>query len=185
MKEPTAIVWFRQDLRLDDNPALLAAVESGKPIVPIFIFDPDSEGDWSPGSASRCWLHSALKRLDQSLRDRGSRLIIREGGSLETLLELVDSTSADGVFWNRRYEPAVIARDTKIKTELAQRGLRVESSNALLLFETLDREDQDIAPVQGLYAVLSRVSCAIRTRTSLEAARCDQSPGEMADVSEA
>ena len=87
------------------------------------------------GKRARCWLHWALKRLDQSLRDRGSRLIIREGGSLETLLELVDSTSADGVFWNRRYEPAVIARDTKIKTELAQRGLRVESSNALLLFE--------------------------------------------------
>jgi deoxyribodipyrimidine photo-lyase len=135
MKEPASIVWFRQDLRLDDNPALQAAVDSGRPIVPVFIFDPDSEGDWPPGSASRCWLHWALKRLDKKLRDLGSRLILREGQSLETLVELVDATSAEAVFWNRRYEPAVIARDTKIKTELAKRGLRVESSNALLLFE--------------------------------------------------
>ena len=135
MKQPAAIVWFRQDLRLDDNPALEAAVKSGKPVVPVFIWDPDSEGDWSPGAASRSWLHFALKKLDKSLRAVGSRLVLHEGPTLECLEKLIDDTSADSVFWNRRYEPAVIARDTKIKTELSKRGLHVESFNAMLLFE--------------------------------------------------
>jgi deoxyribodipyrimidine photo-lyase len=135
MTPHTALVWFRQDLRLDDNPALDAAVKTGKPVVPVFIWDPDSEGDWSPGAASRCWLHFALERLEQALHEVGSRLVIREGASLRALAQLVDDASADSVFWNRRYEPALIARDTEIKAGLTQRGLRVESSNALLLFE--------------------------------------------------
>jgi deoxyribodipyrimidine photo-lyase len=135
MTQPTAIVCCRQDLRLDDNPALNAAVQTCKPVVPVFIWDPDSEGDWSPGGASRCWLHFALKKLEKALHDVGSRLVIREGPTLECLLKLIDDISADCVFWNRRYEPAVIARDCKIKTALTKRGLRVESFNALLLFE--------------------------------------------------
>ncbi len=135
MRQPAAIVWFRQDLRLDDNPALNAAVKTGKPVVPVFIWDPDSQGDWSPGAAARCWLHFALKRLGKALQDIGSRFVLHEGPTLECLVKLIDDTSADSVFWNRRYEPAVIARDTEIKTALTKRGLHVESFNALLLFE--------------------------------------------------
>jgi deoxyribodipyrimidine photo-lyase len=135
MKQPTTIVWFRQDLRLDDNPALLAAVASGKPVIPVFIWDPDSEGDWSPGAASQCWLHWALKKLDAALRSLNSGLIVRQGKSLDVLEQLIRESSAEAVFWNRRYEPAVIARDTEIQAALTQRRVRVESFNSLLLFE--------------------------------------------------
>ena len=52
----TAIVWFRRDFRLADNPALTAAAESDHSILPVYIHDPEAEGDWAPGSASQWWL---------------------------------------------------------------------------------------------------------------------------------
>ena len=71
------IVWFRQDLRLADNPALLAAAARGGPVTPVYIHAPDEEGDWPAGGASRWWLHHSLTALDKSLRNIGSRLIVR------------------------------------------------------------------------------------------------------------
>jgi len=126
------IVWFRQDLRLQDNPALAAAVARGEPIVPVFIGDETGEGDWVPGGASRWWLHHSLAALDAALRERGSRLIVRSGGSAAVLTELIKATGATAVYWNRRYEPAAIARDTGLKASL---GVEAKSFNAALLFE--------------------------------------------------
>ena len=104
----TTILWLRLDLRLADNPALRDAVAAGA-VVPVFIWDPKSEAPWLPGSASRWWLHHSLKSLDASLRAAGSRLIIRQGPALETLLALAKETGASSVVWNRRYEPVSVA----------------------------------------------------------------------------
>jgi len=82
------LVWFRQDLRLADNPALHSALTRSGPVIPIFIWAPDEEGDWAPGAASRFWLHQSLAALDADLRALGSRLVIRRGPTLATLLEL-------------------------------------------------------------------------------------------------
>jgi deoxyribodipyrimidine photo-lyase len=130
-----SIVWFRQDLRLEDNPALTAAVNRGRPVIPLFIWSPDEEGDWPPGSASQWWLRESLLRLGESLLALGSRLIIRSGESGEILKALIAETNAEAVLWNRRYEPAIIERDKKIKTELSAIGCKVESFNSALLFE--------------------------------------------------
>jgi deoxyribodipyrimidine photo-lyase len=97
----TALVWFRRDLRLADNPALHAAIESGARIIPVFIWSPDEDAPWAPGTASRWWLHHSLQRLDADLRDRGSRLIIRQGATEHILLELATATGAQSIFWNR------------------------------------------------------------------------------------
>jgi len=128
------IVWFRLDLRLADNPALINAARRGD-VVPVFIWAPDEEGDWPPGAASRWWLHQSLRALDASLRERGSRLIVRRGPSLDALRKLVRETGADAVFWNRRYEPALRERDAKVQQALIAGGLRVETFNSALLFE--------------------------------------------------
>jgi deoxyribodipyrimidine photo-lyase len=133
MNGPT-IVWFRHDLRLDDNPAIVAAAARGR-VVPVFIWAPDEEAPWAPGAASRWWLHHSLQKLAATLAKAGAPLVIRRGPSLETLRSLVRECQASGVVWNRRYEPAVIARDTRIKKELAADGLAVESFNGSLLFE--------------------------------------------------
>ncbi len=129
------IVWFRQDLRLTDNPALAAAAEGGRPVVPVYILDDAGEGDWAPGAASRWWLHHSLESLGRDLAARGSRLILRRGPSAAVLDELIAETGAAGVYWNRRYEPAPIARDAGIKKSLETRGLVAKSFNASLLFE--------------------------------------------------
>ena len=124
------IVWLRLDLRLADNPALIAAVKRGLPVIPVFIWAPEEEGDWPPGTASRWWLHQSLAALDATLRNLGSRLIIRRGPTLDTLRTVMKETRADAVFWNRRYEPALVGRDARIKATVA-----AESFNSALLVE--------------------------------------------------
>ena len=132
---PTALVWFRNDLRLDDNPALRAALESGYTPIPVYLHAPDEAGAWRPGQASNAWRDKSLAALDTDLRKRGSRLRVFVGPSLPTLQTLVAATGAEALFWNRRYEPAHEQRDTLIKRELRGQGLRVESFNGSLLFE--------------------------------------------------
>jgi deoxyribodipyrimidine photo-lyase len=128
-----SLVWFRNDLRLGDNPALQAAIQRGAAILPVFVYAPEEEAPWSPGAASRWWLHQSLAALEASLRAVNSRLIIRQGAALDSLRELINETGAGAVFWNRRVEPAVIGRDAKLKEALLDQGLEVKSFNAALL----------------------------------------------------
>jgi deoxyribodipyrimidine photo-lyase len=132
---PVAIVWFRDDLRLDDNPALKAAIEGGYTPVPVYVHAPDEEGAWAPGAASDAWRHRSLAALDDALHARGSRLRRFFGPSLATLRSLVAMSGAEAVFWNRRYEPAIERRDADIKRALRADGVRAESFNGALLFE--------------------------------------------------
>ncbi|MGD9647788.1 MAG: deoxyribodipyrimidine photo-lyase [Pirellulales bacterium] len=135
MSETPAIVWFRQDLRLDDNPALDAAVASGGPVIPIFIHAPQEEGPWPPGAAAQWWLHQSLERLADSLATRGSRLILRQGDSLHALKQVIAETGASAVFWNRRVEPASLARDEQVSSELRNDGLHVGIADGNLLWD--------------------------------------------------
>jgi len=130
-----SILWFRQDLRLRDNAALQAALNAGGPIIPVYILDDEGEGRWQPGAASRWWMHHSLVSLDASLRDRGSRLVLARGDSLTILRELIAAASVAAVYWNRRYEPAIIERDRRIEAELTGTGIDAKTSNSLLLFE--------------------------------------------------
>jgi deoxyribodipyrimidine photo-lyase len=131
----TAILWFRRDLRLADNPALHRALREAGRLVPVYVWAPDEEGDWAPGGASRWWLHHGLADLAGELEKRGCPLVIRRGDSLAELRKLAKETGATGVYWNRLYEPAAIARDRRIKEALRADGLEAESANAALLIE--------------------------------------------------
>ncbi len=142
MKHDVSIVWFRLDLRLTDNLALAVAAQRGGPVIPVFIWAPGEEGAWPPGAASRWWLHHSLQSLAADL----GGLVIRRGPSLNALRQLVKETGATAVFWNRRYEPVVIARDTKVKQALLADGLQVESFNSALLFEPWEIKNGSDAP---------------------------------------
>ncbi len=131
---PTTLVWFRQDLRLEDNPALAEAAARGS-VVPVFIIDDAASGDWAVGGAGRWWLEASLACLDSALRERGGGLIVREGPTLATLEHLAAETEADGLVWNRCYEPRSIARDVAVKQRFKERGFTVWSCNGSLLFE--------------------------------------------------
>jgi deoxyribodipyrimidine photo-lyase len=100
----TSLLWFRQDLRLHDQPALLAAAKEGA-VIPVYILDDDAPGDWRIGGAQRWWLHHSLASLDADLRAKGSRLILRRGKAADVLKELLEETGAEQVHAIRHYEP--------------------------------------------------------------------------------
>ncbi|HRK19989.1 MAG TPA: deoxyribodipyrimidine photo-lyase [Hyphomicrobiaceae bacterium] len=126
----TTLVWFRQDLRLADNPALTAAAARGD-VVPVFVIETDSSIR-ALGGASRWWLHHSLESLDRSL---GGSLVVMRGAAREIIPRIARDVKASAVMWNRCYEPDAIARDTAIKAELVAAGIEVESHNASLLNE--------------------------------------------------
>ena len=94
----TAIVWFRRDLRLADQPALTAAIEWADRVVPVFIHAPAEAGPWRPGAASQWWLHHSLIQLSTALAERGARLVIRCGESLPILRAIAAECGATAVF---------------------------------------------------------------------------------------
>jgi deoxyribodipyrimidine photo-lyase len=131
---PLTIVWFRRDLRLQDHPALLAAVRRGA-VLPLYVWDEVGEGRWRPGGASRAWLDRSLAALDAALRARGSRLVVAAGDSARVLRALIRETGADAVYWNRRYEPAAFARDAALEAQLQADGIEARSFASAVLFE--------------------------------------------------
>ena len=146
--KPPILYWFRRDLRLQDNPALQKALEGGGPIIPVYIHDEAGEGEWKTGGASRWWLHHSLVSLRESLAKLNSRFIVRAGASGEVLEELCEETGAKAVYWNRRYEPAIIARDKQIKQSLRDLEIEGESFNGALLFEPHTIENKQGRPFQ-------------------------------------
>jgi len=131
----TALVLFRRDLRVADNPALSAACASHARVLPVYIHAPAEDGDSAPGAASRWWLHHSLDALERDLRERQAGLHLAQGPTLDTLLDLIARSGARTVHWNRRYEPGAIAQDTRLKTALQERGIEVHSHNAALWCE--------------------------------------------------
>lgn len=129
------IVWFRQDLRLSDNPALVFAVKTGKPLICLFTLDDETPGRWKMGGASRWWLHHSLAALNKTLAAEGGALVLRHGKADQLVPALVQEVGADMVVWNRCYEPFVVARDTSIRSTLASAGIEVHSFNSALLSE--------------------------------------------------
>ncbi len=144
MSSAPLILWFRQDLRLADNPALSAAAAAGRPVIPLYILDETPA--WPSGGASRWWLHGSLDRLGAALARLGAPLVLRRGRASAVLDQVIAETGAGGVYWNRCYEPAAIGRDSVLKKDLASRGLEVESFNGALLFEPWDLKTQSGGP---------------------------------------
>jgi len=131
--------WFRQDLRISDNPGLFEASKNGN-VLPIYIFDHDASAECKMGSASRWWLHHSLNALNQSL---DGKLNIYAGSAKEVLLDLIKTNTIDAIYWNRCYEPWRIREDTEIKAELTQLGIDCKSFNGSLLWEPWEVTKKD------------------------------------------
>lgn len=127
------IVWFRDDLRLADNPALAEAATSGAPVLCVYVFD-ESASLRAPGGASRWWLHHSLAALAKDLKAAGADLWLMRGAASDLVPALARASGARTV-WNRRYDAGGIALDSAIKAQLKEDGLDVESFNASLLYE--------------------------------------------------
>lgn len=129
----TSIIWFRQDLRLSDNPALAAALENHESVVPVFFLPQDQDADWSIGEASRWWLHHSLQALSHDISKLGSRLIIRRGSAQELLAEIAQQCSATDIYINEVYEPRGREGDSNISTALGEHGITVHRYHGNLL----------------------------------------------------
>ena len=130
----TTLVWLRDDLRLEDNPALHAATERGAPIVVLYVLNDVSQGIRPLGGASRWWLHHSLASLAADVEALGGSLTVREGAAAEVIPAVVAEAGADTVYWNRRYGAARDV-DAALKTQLRAAGLEVASFQSSLLFE--------------------------------------------------
>ncbi len=143
MTENIAIHWFRQDLRLSDNPALFNAVKTGAQIIPVYVLDDENAQDWKMGGASRAWVHHSLQALNESL---DGNLWVAKGDALKIIPTIAKDTGASTVFWNRCYEPWRIARDKSIKQTLKENNVECESFNGSLLWEPWDVLKDDGTP---------------------------------------
>ena len=85
----TAIVWFRRDLRLADNPALDAAVRAHDSVIAAYVHAPEEEGAWAPGAASRWWLHHSLASLQEGVDHLGIHLRIQRRASADAIDRLL------------------------------------------------------------------------------------------------
>jgi deoxyribodipyrimidine photo-lyase len=132
---PSTIVWLRDDLRLDDNPALSAAAALPGPMTVVYILDEVSPGIRPLGGAARWWLHHSLARLSAELESHGSRLLLRRGGAPDILRGLAEETAAGAILWNRRYGLPERTVDAGIKDWAAEQGIEATSFQANLLFE--------------------------------------------------
>ncbi|WP_323013036.1 deoxyribodipyrimidine photo-lyase [Devosia sp.] len=137
LTQKSVLVWFRSDLRTSDNPALEAALATGKPVLAIYIHETDAALR-RPGGASSWWLEKSLDGLALSLGDIGVPLNLREGQAGELIAQMVQEDGVDAVYWNRRYDPAGRAIDARIKSALRDGDVEAQSFNAALLVEPWD-----------------------------------------------
>ena len=134
MTSGPSIVWFRNDLRLSDNPALNSAITRGEPVVLVYVHDELTPGVRPLGGGTKWWLNHSLQALSSAIEGLGGQLVLRAGKGVDVITELVTETGAGAVFWNRRYGQAREA-DAALKEELRDGGLVCESFAGNLLFE--------------------------------------------------
>jgi len=138
----TSLFWFRQDLRLSDNPGLTEAAKAGD-VIPVYILEDEDAGPDKMGAASRVFLHHALDSLNKSL---GGKLVFLNGPAEICLTQLISATGAQAIYWNRCYEPWRIKRDTELKSSLTAGGIAVQSFQANLLWEPMQIKKGDGTP---------------------------------------
>jgi len=130
-----ALWWIRRDLRLSDNQALAAALAAAEQVVPVFVLDPALLASPYVGDKRLAFLFDGLRNLDADLRQRGSRLIVRQGDPAADLAGLMAETSAQAIFAEGDVTPYARRRDERIKAELPlrlTRGLTVQRPSAVV-----------------------------------------------------
>lgn len=135
MSPSPAIMWFRRDLRLSDNPALAAAINAaGSRVICVYIRETNVSLR-EMGGASKWWLDKSLRSLRSQIEKLGGRLILRTGDAEAELADIISETGAESVYWNRRYDLAGREIDAAIKSLLKAKSITTESFNGSLLTE--------------------------------------------------
>ena len=128
-----ALLWFRQDLRLADNPALHAVAD--RPLLPVFVLDDAAAGPWAPGAASRWWLRQSLAALGRDLAARGAPLLLVRGRAEIVIPALAAAIGAREVLAGRLYQPWARERDRRVAEALEATGRRLRLATSSVLRE--------------------------------------------------
>jgi len=152
MSNDINILWFRKDLRLMDNPALVEANLNAE-IIPIFILDDTNPEENRMGAASRVWLYHSLKSLNISLQ---KKINFYSGDPVKIISELINNYNINGVYWNRCYEPWEIRRDKKIKDLLKIKKVKAKSFNGSLIREPWEVLKEDQTPYKVFTALYKK-----------------------------
>ncbi len=154
MANTVTVFWFRQDLRISDNPGLIAAAQNGA-VLPIYIFDNNVANQFNIGNASKWWLHHSLNNLNKLL---DNNLNIYCGDPKAIILKIIKKHSINSIYWNRCYDPYSIKNDTIIKSSLKKQNIDCKSFNGSLLWEPWDVLKQDGTPYK-VYTYFYRKGC--------------------------
>ena len=130
----TTILLFRQDMRLNDHPALATAAKRGE-VLPVFIYDENVAGSWGLGGASQWWLHESLTSLSGAISAQGGQLVLRRGDTLEALLQLQEVSHADAIYFSRQYQPWSSALESSIYDTFTAKNVEVKRFPGTLLHE--------------------------------------------------
>lgn len=149
-----SIVWFRQDLRINDNPALKGACDNGE-IIPVYIFDEDIPDKAEMGGACKWWLHYALRDLASSFNNQ---LLVKSGNAQSILRDLAEQYGASHIVWSRMYEPWARKRDGDIKSHFKDSAVIAKSVNGSLLWEPWEVLKKDETPYK-VYTPYYRNGC--------------------------
>jgi deoxyribodipyrimidine photo-lyase len=147
MTSRPALIWFRNDLRVSDNPALHAAAKSGAPIIALYILE-DVKAARAPGAAWRWWLAGSLRNLSENLTARGVKLTLRSGDPRKIIAEIASEMKFGAAYWNRRYVAAEAKLDVEIEQYLLGENVAVETFNASLLNEPWDIQSKAGGPIR-------------------------------------
>ena len=175
-KGRTTIMWFRNDLRLADNAALLAACADGARVLPVFVFDGELGGAWAQGGASRWWLHGSLEALGASLKKAGAKLVLRRGKAAEIIPALAAEVGADAVHCGRAHEPAARETDERVAAALPE-GCRLEHHRVATLYDF----DRAVTKTGGHFSIYTPFARACRALE--KPGKPDAAPGKIAGVS--
>lgn len=168
------IYWIRRDLRLSDHPGLHAAARSGRPVIPVFVLDPETE---AIGAAPKWRLGLGLEVYRESLRRIGSDLVFRRGAAGDVLAGLAEETGAGAVHWTRLYDPDAIKRDKAVKATLREAGLEAESHPGHVIFEPWTVETKSGGEYYKVYSPFWRAVEKLDVPPCLDPVEALEAPG--------
>ena len=149
------LLWYRQDLRVADQAALLAAVATGQPVLPVYVLDDETPGHWAPGGAGRWWLHGSLASLAGELERRGAPLLLRRGRAAAVLAALAAEVGATAIHAGRQHEPAGVAAEAELRQALHGTDTALVLHRTATLFD-LDAVRTRTGGIYGIYAPFAR-----------------------------